>query len=87
MHDVAITIFYLVSNGRFFLSLNDVALVILKDKVQKDTVYVGQTLGAKELELHKNVRYRNCGFNCSIFKKPTIFFGAQKREQCNRYIF
>jgi uncharacterized protein YabN with tetrapyrrole methylase and pyrophosphatase domain len=53
-NDVTVTIFYLVSNGRYLLILNDAALVRIKDKFQNYIKYFRQMLGAKELEPHKN---------------------------------
>jgi hypothetical protein len=52
-NDVIFTIFYWVSNSHYFLSLNDAALVCIKDKFQNDDVYFGQMLGAKEPEPQK----------------------------------
>jgi hypothetical protein len=44
----------MVSNDRYLLSLNDAALVWIKDKFQNETIYFGNMLRVEELEPHIN---------------------------------
>jgi hypothetical protein len=68
-NNVTITIFNLVSNGRYFLNLNDAALVWIKVKFLNDIIYFGHMLGVKEMEVHKNVRHCICEYLIVLFFK------------------
>jgi hypothetical protein len=70
-NDVTITIFYLVSNACYFLSLNDPALVWIKYKFQNDIL--GQMLQSTEPKPHKNVRQSNCAVDIIV-----LFFKSQR---------
>jgi hypothetical protein len=66
-NNVTVTIFYLASNSRLFLSVNDTgtALAWIKGKFQKDLIYFRQIFGAIEPMMHKNRNENDVTF--SIF--------------------
>jgi hypothetical protein len=72
---VTITIFYFVSNSSYFLSLNDAALIWIKDKFQNDIIYFGQILRTKETK-NEDTAIVNL---IVLFLKTTTFFWTRKR--------